>query len=357
MIMAGGIGSRLWPLSSPESPKQFIDLLGLGKTLIQMTVERFLPVCDREHFWVVTSRKYVDIVKKQLPFIPEGHILAEPEPRNTAPCVAYASWKILKESPEANVVVTPADALVLNVEKFSNVIRRALNFSESEGGIVTVGIKPSRPETGYGYINMERPVEEEVVKVKEFKEKPDLTAAKAYLEAGTYVWNAGIFVWKASTIVSEMRKHAPGIAGIMDRIAASFGSWREDDVLNELFPLCEKISIDYAVMEKSDNVYTISADLGWSDLGSFRSIKENIPAACDDPVADAGSEVQERVGNKVVGPGIRLHGCEGCLVHAEDASKVIVSGLKDYIVAVKDGKVLVCGFNDEQRIKEFSQEG
>lgn len=355
--MAGGIGSRLWPLSSPESPKQFIDLLGLGKTLIQMTVERFLPVCDRDHFWVVTSGKYVDIVKKQLPFIPEGHILAEPEPRNTAPCVAYASWKIFKESPEANVVVTPADALVLNVEKFSNVIRRALNFSESEGGVVTVGIKPSRPETGYGYINMERPVEEEVVKVREFKEKPDLATAKGYLDAGTYVWNAGIFVWKASTIVSEMRKHAPGIAGIMDEIAASFGSWREDDVLNELFPRCEKISIDYAVMEKSDNIYTIAADLGWSDLGSFSSIKENIPAACDDPVADAGSEVQERFGNKVVGQGIRLHGCEGCLVHAEDASKVIVSGLKDYIVAVKGGNVLVCGFNDEQRIKEFSQEG
>lgn len=354
VIMAGGIGSRLWPLSTPEMPKQFIDLLGIGKTMIQLTVERFLPVCDPANFWVVTSADYVEIVREQLPSVPAEHILAEPEPRNTAPCIAYACWKISSVCPDANIVVTPADALILNEQRFANVIRKALNFTVGGNGIVTVGIEPTRPETGYGYIFAEKKLPEEVVKVREFKEKPDLATAKEYLAAGTYFWNAGIFVWNARTIVAQMRTHAPQIAGVMDRIAASFGTLGEEEAVRELFPTCEKISIDYAVMEKSDEVYVIEGDLGWSDLGSFSSVKAHIPAPEDDPVPDgcASDEVSE--GNKAVGKDVRLFGCKDCIVHAEDAGTVIVKGLEGYIVAVKGGNVLVCPLADEQRIKEYS---
>ena len=354
VIMAGGIGSRLWPVSTPEKPKQFIDLLGIGKTLIQMTVDRFLPVCDRGNFWVVTSEAYSDIVKEQLPMIPEDHILSEPVPRNTAPCIAYACWKIAAQYPDANIVVTPADALVINVQKFAAAIRKALNFTNGTGKIVTIGIEPSRPETGYGYINAEERMPDEIVKVKEFKEKPDLKTAKKYVSAGNYFWNAGIFVWDCKTIVSEIREHAPQIAGVMDEIAASFGSWKEEETLRELFPTCEKISIDYAVMEKSKDIYVIASDLGWSDLGCYSSIKEHIPMPDEDPVPDGGAAKAIEGDNKVIGRDIRLFGCEGCLVHSEDASPVIVSGLKDYIVAVKSGKVLVCPISEEQKVKDYS---
>ena len=354
VIMAGGVGSRLWPVSLPEKPKQFIDLLGIGKTLIQMTVDRFRPVCDLGHFWVVTSEAYVGIVREQLPEIPKEQILAEPVPRNTAPCIAYACWKIKAKYPDANIIVTPADALVINVQKFADVIRKALNFTEGSGNIVTVGIEPSRPETGYGYIQAEERRTDEIVKVREFKEKPDLPTAQSYIAAGNYFWNAGIFVWSCKTIISELRKHAPQIAGVMDSIAASFGTWKEEETLRELFPTCEKISIDYAVMEKSKEIFVIASDLGWSDLGSFSSIKEHIPVPEEDPVPDGGSAKAIEGDNKVIGKDIRLFGCEGCIVHAEGSETVVVSGLKDYIVAVKDGDVLVCPISEEQLIKEYS---
>lgn len=354
VIMAGGVGSRLWPVSTPSMPKQFIDLLGIGKTLIQMTVDRFRPVCDLERFWVVTSEAYVDIVKEQLPGIPQSHILAEPVPRNTAPCIAYACWKINAEFPDANIIVTPADALVINVQKFAAAIRKALNFTDGTHRIVTVGIEPSKPETGYGYIQAEERLPDEIVKVKEFKEKPDLKTAESYLAAGNYFWNAGLFVWSCKTIISELREHAPQIAGIMDSIAASFGTWKEEETLKELFPTCEKISIDYAVMEKSKDIHVIASDLGWSDLGSFSSIKEHIPMPHEDPVPDGGAAKAVDGGNKVIGKDIRLFGCEGCIVHAEDARKVVVSGLDGYIVAVRDGNALVCPISEEQKIKDYS---
>lgn len=354
VIMAGGIGSRLWPVSTPEMPKQFIDLLGIGKTMIQLTVDRFRPVCDLKNFWVVTSAGYVEIVKWQLPEIPAAHILAEPEPRNTAPCIAYACWKISSVCPDSNIVVTPADALILNEQKFSNIIRKALNFTAAGNRIVTIGIEPTRPETGYGYIFAEEKCPEEVVKVREFKEKPDLATAKEYLAAGTYFWNAGIFVWSAATIVAQMRAHAPRIADVMDRIAASFGTENESDVVRKLFPACEKISIDYAVMEKSEEIYVIEGNLGWSDLGSYSSVKEHIPSHYDDPVPDGCSEDSGCKGNKTIGKDVRLFDCAGCIVHAEDAGTVIVKGLDGYIVAVKGGDVLVCPLADEQMIKEYS---
>ena len=216
VIMAGGIGSRLWPLSTPDVPKQFIDILGVGRSLIQLTVDRFASICAPENFWVVTGEKYVNLVHNQLPQIPVDQILAEPEGRNTAPCIAYASWKIQRKDPEANIVVTPADALVLKTAEFAETIGKALAFTQERDAIVTGGIAPTRPETGYGYIHAAEALRGQIVKVSEFKEKPDLDTAIGYLEDGHYFWNAGIFVWNVNTIVEELRSYAPQIAAVMD---------------------------------------------------------------------------------------------------------------------------------------------
>lgn len=340
VIMAGGIGSRLWPISTPETPKQFVDVLGVGKSLIQLTVERFRPICEYERIWIVTSRNYVDVVKKQLPQIPESQILAEPVPRNTAPCIAYACWKINAKDPDANIVVTPSDALVLRTGKFADCIRKALNFTADSDNIVTIGIHPDRPETGYGYICSSSTEEDKLVKVKEFKEKPDLETAKSYLNAGSYFWNAGIFVWSVKTIMSQLREYVPQICGIMDRLSGAFDTPEEASALSELFPQCDKISIDYAVMEKSPNIYVIASDLEWSDLGSWSSVGSKIES--DDK------------GNRTVGEDVRLFNCDNCIVHAGDAETVIVDGLKDYVVAEKNGRFLVCPVSDEQKIREFS---
>lgn len=276
VIMAGGVGSRLWPISTPENPKQFIDVLGVGKSLIQMTVDRFLPSAPIENFWVVTSAEYAVKVHEQLPDIPREQILLEPVARNTAPCIAYACRKIAAHHPEANVVVTPADALVKETARFTSVIDNALAFTADSSAIVTVGIVPTRPETGYGYINAPGYRHGCVVKVAQFKEKPDVETAKKYLSSGDYVWNAGIFVWNVGTINTELRTHAPQIMSVMDSLAPHFFTPGEQDALCELFPTCEKISIDYAVMEKSENIYVIAEDLGWSDLGSWNSLREQL---------------------------------------------------------------------------------
>ncbi|MGM9742402.1 MAG: mannose-1-phosphate guanylyltransferase [Candidatus Cryptobacteroides sp.] len=340
VIMAGGIGSRLWPVSTPEMPKQFIDLLGTGKSLIQLTADRFMKICEPRRIWVVTSARYVETVREQLPFIPEDQILAEPVPRNTAPCIAYACWKIMQKDPDANIVVTPSDAIVMKQDKFTEVMKTALAFTAENDAIVTVGIKPDRPETGYGYICSSGTDEEKVLKVKAFKEKPCLETAKEYLAEGNYFWNAGIFVWKVSTIVSQMREFAPQIAGMMDRMAESFGKENEQAMLEELFPQCDKISIDYAVMEKSPSIYVISADLAWSDLGSWSSAGQHITPSEN--------------GNRIVGEDVRMIECEGCIVHTGDNKMVIVKGLKDYIIAEKNGSLLICPIADEQNIKEYS---
>ena len=341
VIMAGGVGSRLWPVSTPSVPKQFIDVLGVGKTLIQLTMERFLPVCPPENFWVVTAEQYVGMVRAQLPQIPEEQVLAEPVGRNTAPCIAYACRKIARRHPAASIVVTPADALVLRTDAFAGIIAKALDTVCGSERIVTVGIKPTRPETGYGYICAAEIAEGRVVKVDAFKEKPDLPTAEKYLAAGNYFWNAGIFVWDAATINAQIRRHAPQIADIMDRLEPSFYTENETVALRELFPQCEKISIDYAVMEKSHEIYVIAGDLGWSDLGTWGSVREHLPSDAD--------------GNSAVGTDVRLFGCRGCLVHAEKARTVIAEGLDGYIIAESNGNILVCRLSEEQHIREYSQ--
>lgn len=273
VIMAGGVGSRLFPVSTPEHPKQFIDLLGCGKTMIQLTWERFLAVDPDAGFWVVTSERYSDFVREQLPDIPRDHILLEPEARNTAPCIAYASRKISVRHPDANIIVTPADAYVPNHEAFSKTMKEALKFTSGRKAIVCVGIQPTRPETGYGYINAPGIIDT-VVRTVAFKEKPDMETAARYLSEGGYYWNAGIFVWNVQTIESELREFAPQIERVMDELEPSLYTEREQQELTRLFPTCEKISIDYAVMEKTQDKYMIGADWMWTDLGSFKSIEE-----------------------------------------------------------------------------------
>ena len=337
VIMAGGIGSRFWPLSTPEFPKQFIDILGCGRTLIQLTVDRFKGLCPMQNFWVVTNAAYVDIVREQLPEMPVNHILAEPAARNTAPCIAWACWRIKQEDPEANVVVTPADAVVMNPEEFRRVIGNALQFTEKSDAIVTIGIKPSRPETGYGYVEAGDVVGGEICKVMAFKEKPRLEVAEQYLQAGNYLWNAGIFVWNVHTITEALKTYKPNIASDMERM-------KTDVDVQEVFPQCEKISIDYAVMEPAaadGKVYTHPADFGWSDLGNWASLHDKLQ--------------KDSAGNGAVGK-VRLYECSNCVVHAEEASKVVLQGLDGYIVSAKGDRLLVCKRSEEQRIKEFSQE-
>lgn len=341
VIMAGGIGSRFWPMSTPEYPKQFIDVLGCGKSLIQMTVERFAPICPAERMWVVTSAQYVSIVREQLPSIPESNILAEPAARNTAPCIAYACWKIRMRHPDANIVVTPSDALVLDPVEYRRIISIALAQTADSDAIVTIGIKPSRPETGYGYIELAGDCGSEVRKVNAFKEKPDIGTAQTYLQKGNYLWNAGIFVWNAATITSAIRRYAPQIAGVMDGMALSFYTPAEEQTVKALFPTCDKISIDYAVMEKADSIYTIPADFGWSDLGTWGSLRTNIR--------------KDEYGNATVGENIHLYDCQGTVVHTSGLRHVVIEGLEDYIVAEKDGRLLICPLSQEQRIKEFEK--
>ena len=347
VIMAGGVGSRFWPLSTPEFPKQFIDILGCGRTLIQLTVDRFKGLAPMSNFWVVTNAAYVDIVKQQIPDMPASHILAEPAARNTAPCIAWACWSIKKEDPQANVVVTPADAVVMNPEEFRRVIKNALAFTEGNNAIVTIGIKPSRPETGYGYVEIkvdslkfkvdsQLEVESgEIKRVREFKEKPSLEVAEQYLKAGNYLWNAGIFVWNIDAITESILKYKPNIAADMDKIAAT------GDVAG-IFPNCEKISIDFAVMEPAaadGKVYTHPADFGWSDLGNWASLHDKL--------------VKDTNNNGAVG-NIKFYECNNCVVHAEDAKKVVLQGLDGYIVSEKNGQILICRRSEEQRIREFS---
>ena len=375
VIMAGGVGSRFWPMSTPEYPKQFVDVLGRGMSMIQMTVERFAPLCPIENMWVVTSAAYEALVREQLPQLPVENILLEPAMRNTAPCIAYACWKIRQKNPSANVVVTPADALVVDVDDFRKVIGSALEFTAAGHRIVTVGIRPTRPETGYGYIEIAGQAGNDGVandgvandgvgndgigndgagndgadvtpgltgsplKVDSFKEKPALEVARQYLAAGNYLWNAGIFVWNIDTIVESLRAFVPGLAAKMDIMSESFFTPSERKVVGDIFPTCEKISIDYAVMEKADYIYTIPGDFGWSDVGTWGSLWTLLS--------------HDEDGNAVVGGNVHLNDCRGCIVHAPGAESVVLQGLEDSIVVERDGRLLVCKLSEEQRIKDF----
>ncbi len=300
--MAGGIGTRLYPMSTPEHPKQFIDVLDCGRSLIQLTVDRFLPLCPPERFWVVTSERYRDDIARQLPDIPASHILLEPVARNTAPCIAYACRRIAAECPDASVVVTPSDAYVEKTALFAATIRKALDFvesSEEPESIVTVGITPTRPETGYGYIHLSRISHGVVVPALEFREKPDAGTAECYLASGDFVWNAGIFVWRVAGINSLLRRFTPGIAEIMDALEPHFNTPSEQQALGENFPLCEKISIDYAVLEKAPYIYTVADELGWDDLGSWTSVFSHLERLGKQDKIDYWREKLQKIPQKI----------------------------------------------------------
>ena len=346
VIMAGGVGSRFWPMSVAEKPKQFIDVLGCGRSLIQLTYDRFKDVCPSENVWVVTSEMYKDIVKEQLPDVPVSHILLEPCRRNTAPCIAYVSWRIKSEDADANIVVTPSDHVVMNVAEFQRVINTALDFTSSSDAIVTLGMKPNRPETGYGYIQADLSVSslsnKEIFSVDSFREKPDLETAKKYVQKDNYFWNAGIFVWSAHTIVNAFRVYQPALASIFEKLIPYYNTPEEQAKINELFPTCENISVDYAIMEKAEEIFVMPADFGWSDLGTWGSLHGQVEKDADSNVA--------------IGNNIKLFECKNCIVHTTDERKVVVQGLDGYIVAEKDGQLLVCKLSEEQHIKNFQED-
>ncbi len=346
VIMAGGIGSRFWPMSTPECPKQFVDVLGCGRTFIQLTVDRFKDVVPAENVWVVTSEAYRDIVAEQLPDMPAENILLEPCRRNTAPCIAYVSWRIKLKDPKANIVVSPSDHLVLNVPEFQRVISSALQYASETDAIVTLGMKPTRPETGYGYIQTDLSAacerNKEIFRVDAFKEKPDLKTAQEYVKKDNMLWNAGIFVWNINTIINALRVYAPQINGIFEGMQNVLGTKDEQAAIRERFPQCENISIDYAILEKADEIYCFPASFGWSDLGTWGSLRENT-------MQDAG-------GNAVIGSNVKLYETKNCVVHVAQERRVVVQGLDGYIVAEKDNTLLICKLSEEQRIKEFSAE-
>lgn len=346
VIMAGGIGSRFWPMSTPECPKQFVDVLGCGRTFIQLTVDRFKDVVPAENVWVVTSEAYRDIVAEQLPDMPAENILLEPCRRNTAPCIAYVSWRIKLKDPKANIVVSPSDHLVLNVPEFQRVISSALQYASETDAIVTLGMKPTRPETGYGYIQTDLSAacerNKEIFRVDGFKEKPDLKTAQEYVKKDNMLWNAGIFVWNINTIINALRVYAPQINGIFEGMQNVLGTKDEQAAIRERFPQCENISIDYAILEKADEIYCFPASFGWSDLGTWGSLRENT-------MQDAG-------GNAVIGSNVKLYETKNCVVHVAQERRVVVQGLDGYIVAEKDNTLLICKLSEEQRIKEFSAE-
>ncbi|WP_299233704.1 mannose-1-phosphate guanylyltransferase [uncultured Bacteroides sp.] len=346
VIMAGGIGGRFWPMSSKELPKQFIDVLGCGRTLIQLTVDRFKGICPAENIWVVTSANYEQIIKEQLPEIPSEQILLEPCRRNTAPCIAYVSWKIKSRNPKANIVVTPSDHIVMDVNEFRRVINSAMKFTSSSDAIVTLGMKATRPETGYGYIEadltMACPSNKEIYRVDAFKEKPDLETAKRYIQKKNFFWNAGIFVWNVNTIVNAMRVYQPALSKIFEKMLPYFFTDKEQEMINELFPMCENISVDYAVMEKADEIYVFPASFGWSDLGTWGSLHEN--------------SQKDAQGNVCIGENIKMYESRNCVVHTTQEKKVVIQGLDGYIIAEKNDTLLVCRLSEEQRIKEFSED-
>ena len=346
VIMAGGVGSRFWPMSTKEKPKQFIDVLGVGKTLIQLTVERFGTLVAPENIWVVTNQKYAPIVEEQLPDIPKSNILCEPCRRNTAPCIAYVSWRIKSNDPKANIVVTPSDHIVMDTAEFQRVIKECMIFTSETDAIVTLGMKPNRPETGYGYIQADLSTSslrnKEIYRVDSFREKPDLKTAEEYIKKNYYFWNAGIFIWNVNTIVNAFRIYQPTMARIFESMQAVYGTEKEQAFIDERFPECENISVDYAIMEKAEEIFVCPADFGWSDLGTWGSLH--------------GQSKKDLYGNATIGQDINLIESHNCIVHTTQEKKVVIQGLDGYIVAEKDNTLLICKLSEEQRIKQFSGE-
>ena len=344
VIMAGGVGSRIWPMSVENKPKQFIDVLGVGRSLLQLTYDRFKGLCPNENVWIVTNKKYDAWIKEQLPEVPAENILLEPCRRNTAPCIAYVSWHIKAKDPKANLVITPSDHIVMDTAEFRRVITQCLKFTSETDAILTLGMKPNRPETAYGYIQADlsssSPRNKEIFRIDTFREKPDLQTAQKYIQQNNFFWNAGIFIWSVSTIVHAFRIYSPAISKIFENMLSIYGTDKEQEMIDLHYPECENISVDYAIMEKAEEIFVCPASFGWSDLGSWSSLYMHTR--------------HDLYGNSLIGPDINVYDTHNCMIHTTQEKKVVVQGLDDYIVAEKDNLLLICKISEEQRIRQFS---
>jgi mannose-1-phosphate guanylyltransferase len=342
-IMAGGIGSRFWPMSRTSFPKQFLDVLNTGKTLIQWTYDRYTKFIPEENIFIVTSEEYVDIVKKQLPNLPVENILAEPSKKNTAPCIAYISFKLAQIDPEACFIVAPSDHLILEQENFEKISLQALDFVSNIKALATLGIKPTHPNTGYGYIQYEGlEVAQGIYKVKTFTEKPDLEIAESFLASGDFLWNAGIFAWKVSTILTAFEKNQPEMYELFDQEKQHFNTPEEAKAIQKIYPQCTNISIDIAIMEKADNVFVIPSSFGWSDLGTWNSAYDNIE--------------KDYFGNAVASDNVIVIDATKCMINAPKDKLVVVQGLDDFIIVDTKDVLLICSKEKEQSIKEYVAE-
>ena len=342
--MAGGIGSRFWPLSKNEKPKQFIDILGTGQTLLQQTFERFKSICLIENIFVVTNRKYEDLVLSQIPEVMPENVLLEPLRRNTAPCIAYANYSILQKNKNANIIVAPSDHLILNEQEFKRVIIHALEFSKHNDALLTLGIKPNRAETGYGYIqinniNKKGSENTEITKVKTFTEKPDFEMAKIFFESGEFYWNSGIFIWSLDAITNAFETYLPDVNDIFKKGLTELPAAFDNDFIDRAYSECRNISIDYGIIEKAKNVFVLCADFGWSDLGTWGSLYEN--------------SAKDEHNNTIIGENILTYDTKECIINISNDKLAVIHGLKDFIVVESEGIILICKKKEEQKIRQF----
>ncbi|MBA4197227.1 MAG: mannose-1-phosphate guanylyltransferase [Chitinophaga sp.] len=342
-IMAGGIGSRFWPKSRTAYPKQFLDILNTGKSLIQWTFERYASFMPVENIYIVTSEEYKEIVAEQLPSIPKENIIAEPSRKNTAPCVAYIAFKLLQKDPEAALVVAPSDHMILDGEGFKKIATTALDFVSRNASFITLGIKPTHPNTGYGYIQYDTNAKEEnIYKVKTFTEKPNLEIAKSFLASGDFLWNAGIFVWKAKDVVDAFEKYQPEMFELFDGEKANFNTDAEKEAIDRIYPLCTNVSIDFAIMEKAENVYVIPSSFGWSDLGTWNSAYDNLE--------------KDAMGNALATDNVIVIDAKECMVSAPADKLLLLQGLEDFIIVDTKDVLMICKKEKEQAIKEYVAE-
>ena len=342
-IMAGGIGSRFWPMSRTDYPKQFLDILNTGRTLIQSTFDRFAFFIPKEHIYIVTTEQYRHIVAEQLPDLPAENILCEPSRKNTAPCIAYISYKLNQINPNANLICAPADHIILEPDNFKKTCLEALHFTAHIKALVTLGIKPTHPNTGYGYIQYDQmPVSDNVYKVKIFTEKPDKELAETFISSGDFLWNAGIFVWQIKNIIKAFETFLPEMHDVFDAEKNNFNTPGEKEAIERIYPLCVNISIDYGVMEKADNVYIIPSSFGWSDLGTWASAYDNL--------------AKDNLDNALAGSNVMVIDATKNIIHADNKKLVLIQGLDDFIVVDTPDVLLICKKDKEQAIKEYVAE-
>jgi len=339
VIMCGGIGSRFWPYSRTDRPKQFIDFFGTGRSLLQMSYDRILPMVPKENILILTNERYKELVCEQLPELAEDQILLEPARRNTAPCIAWAAYHIAARDPQASMIVTPSDHLITKELEFQKAVLKGFEFVEFRSALLTLGITPVRPETGYGYIQVGASVNGNINEVKTFTEKPNKELAKVFLESGEFFWNSGIFLWSAESIIGALKRYAPDVTAIFDKGAGLYGTPSERTFIEENFPGCMSISIDFAVMEKATNVFVETVSFGWNDLGTWSALRDHSPKNID--------------GNVTQNCNVLAYNSTGNIFAVSDRKLVVIDGLKDFIIADAGDVLLVCPLSEEQRIKQF----